>query len=137
MWSDRDYLRRLVPILEALTQRATGLDWLEDAEDEPGRLKAIFPDGMVHLIPSSEGRPLPDLVVFGPWGEVAGTLPPDNPDDAQRIKRLYQLAEKVKLDGDVDYWEVFKGKTVGELEQIHRDIAKELTRKPAGSRSGV
>ncbi|HKI37526.1 MAG TPA: hypothetical protein VKA46_37065 [Gemmataceae bacterium] len=129
MRNDLEYWRRLLTAVHSATEHGR-IPWRDNRPDEP-RLRAIFPDGMIHLALPVEGAWPPEVIVFGPWHETVGVFRPESPEDSRLVERLYQLADRSKLgeEDDILHWSI--GRRLIKLQEVYRDIEKELPAGPA------
>ncbi|HKI33826.1 MAG TPA: hypothetical protein VKA46_18380 [Gemmataceae bacterium] len=126
-----EFWRRFVTFLRTATEQDR-LWWWESL-DEPPRMCSYYPDGMVHLMLPEEGGSDHDVVTFGPWHEIDGVFHPEMPEDRALVESLYRVADRMKREREEDIHDIVRGRPVLKLQQIKRDIAKEVEGVNGGS----
>jgi len=133
MWTNRKFWQRLVATLLTATEEGR-LQW-EDTPEEP-TLRAIFADGMIHLLlPEGAGRP-PELVAFDRWHLTTGTFRPEETDDVGLVERLYQLAGRNYRPFGEPFPPPKDGELI-ELQPVLRSIEAELANPKARDALGA
>lgn len=129
MWNNQGFWRRLVAILVTATEEGH-LGW-KDTPEEP-TFRAIFADGMIHLMLPEEGGWPPEVVAFDRWHIKVGVFRPEQADDVTLVERLYRLVERTCHPFEEPYPLVAREGELIELQPVLRGIEAELTKTKGG-----